>query len=257
MFYYKIVREDTVIAVATSDNLRKYQMKHGIFDYATPEEAEFLQIGDAFYHDSWMRDSVIRLGEDAEAQIEAISEEEYNLLVEVLSSDNPEEAVAQMYTEPEPEPEPEPADFAKSTVEVVRQNKLREVSLACQKAITDGFDVEWADGTKSHFSLTPQDQANLQSARLQLLGGDMYVIYHADGEEAREYSDTEMSCIINSADAHKTYHIVYHNSMKTWINALRRATTIAAVKYGDEIPQKYRSALFSQLLEQRNSAANK
>lgn len=257
MFYYKIVREDTVIAVATSDNLRKYQKKHGIFDYATPEDAEFLQIGDAFYNDSWMKDSVIQLGEDAEAQIEAISEEEYKLLVEALASDTPEEAVAQVYAKPEPEPEPEPTDFAKSTVDVVRQNKLREVSLACQKAITDGFDLALSDGKVHHFSLTVEDQANLNDACIRVMRGDEQIMYHADGEEATVFTAHQMQEIINAADKHKTYHIVYHNSMKTWINALRRATTIAAVKYGDEIPQKYRSALFSQLLEQRDSATNK
>lgn len=252
MVYFKVIQDERVIAVATSDNLRKHQMKHNVLVRGTEGEAQYLQIDDALYRDKWMKGVSTDFFNYEEVQIKAIPEDEYIVLADAIEESGEIEAQApEEETAAEDEDELVDTAVGEDTVEFVREIKLKELSLACNKAIVNGFDVVLADEEMHHFSMTMQDQSNLLSIQVQLLAGAKEVPYHADGEESALYSADEMAEIINAANGHKTYHLVYFNALKNWVMGLKRVANIRAVEYGCEIPKKYRSALLKRLLEEQ------
>ena len=245
MNYYKLIRDESIFGVATSDDLRKHQKKHNIFVRATDAEAEFIQLGDDLYRDKWMRPATVSVGEDV--TIRAISEDEYSIIAESLTEGKEPDVTVVDQTPVEIE-EPAETVVGEDTVELVRKNKLKELSLACSKAITDGFDLVLGE-TEHHFSFSMQDQANLLSVHVQILAGATEIPYHADGEESVMYSADEMTEVIHAANAHKTYHLVYHNALKKWVENLKRTASIREVEYGCKIPKKYQTALLKSLNE--------
>jgi hypothetical protein len=121
------------------------------------------------------------------------------------------------------------------------------MSYACRTTIEAGFDLELRGETK-HFSLDTQDQLNLIS--LSAMAQTQSLIpYHADGEECTFYTSEEINEIVETATAFKIYHTTYYNALKTYINALGTIEEIAAITYGVEIPDEYKSDVL-KVLEQ-------
>lgn len=245
MELYKIIVDGKIVGVSTSVALRKYQASHNILTSCVPEEAEYLETEEALYHAAWMRPIENEYYKATNARIPVISEGEYNELYEALTKDEPILFVEDVI--PEEEPEEIELVSEEDTVAFVREAKLKELSLACRKAIMDGFDLTFGDEVK-HFSLTMQDQSNLMSCQIQILSGAPEVPYHADGEGMIMYSADDMTRVIRAADEHKTYNLAYYNSAKRWVGALRKISNIKAVEYGSEIPKKYRTTLLESLL---------
>lgn len=131
----------------------------------------------------------------------------------------------------------------------VKQRKIAEMSGACRKAIIAGFDVSLSDGKEHHFSLTVEDQLNLNALFGLLASGAEQVPYHADGETCMYFTADDMQVVIHAATAHKTYHESYFNSLKSYINAKWTAATVDAVYYGVEIPPQYQSDVLKGLQE--------
>jgi len=244
MNYYKLIRNETIFGVATSDDLRKHQKKHNVFLPAADAEAEYVQFGDDLYRDKWMQPVTTSFGE--EITVRAISEEEHKTISEALA-DSKEIALTPPIVEETAE-EPIETAVGADTVELVRRSKLKELSLACTKAITDGFDLA-LDGKTHHFSLSLQDQQNLSAIHVQILSGAKDIPYHADGEEIRMFSADEMTELVHAADTHKTYQLVYHNALKKWVESLKRVASIREVVYGCKIPKKYQTTLWKTLNE--------
>ena len=73
--------------------------------------------------------------------------------------------------------------------------------------------------------------------------------YHADGEECVFYTNEEINEIVETATAFKIYHTTYYNALKTYINALETIEEIAAITYGVQIPDEYKSDVL-KVLEQ-------
>jgi hypothetical protein len=71
--------------------------------------------------------------------------------------------------------------------------------------------------------------------------------YHADGEQTKFYSASDIHAIIDMASKHKTYHTTYYNSLKAYINSLSTIEEIAAITYGISIPDEYKTELFQYL----------
>lgn len=252
MVYYKLIRGDSIFAVGTSEDLRKHQMKHNVLVRCPESEAHYIQIDDSLYRDKWMQPKPTSFYECEDVEIKAVHEEEYLVLVSALKeSESVEAAAPEEPVEEEPVEEPEETAVGETTVGYIREVKLKEMSLACNKAIIGGFDLEMVDGKTHHFSMTMQDQANLVAIQVQLLSGVTEIPYHADGEESAIFSADEMAEIINAANTHKTYHLVYFNALKCWINTLKRMSSISAIEYGSEIPKKYRTAPLKKYQEER------
>lgn len=247
--YYKVFDDEGFIGVATSEDLRKHQKKHNILVFAGGSDAQYITVSDELFHDKWMKEPTSDVHDWYYATVAAISLEEYETLKAAVENDAEikMEEEEQEQTEPEIEESPE-FENMEVTADYVREVKLRELSLACSKAITAGFDIE-IDGEWKHFSLSANDQLNLQEASLQIIGGSTEIPYHADGDDYCLYTADVMLCIIAAANQHKTYHLAYFNCAKKWVNSLKRISSIQAVEYGTEIPAKYQSAFLKSILE--------
>jgi len=246
MTYFKIYDEEKVIGVGTTRDLRKYQEKHNILLTSDESAAQLIAIDGRYYHDPWMQDFPPCGIEYKECHVQAISFEEYEAFDTALKTDK----IVKPIIDPEPlkvEDEEDVIAEPELTVDELRAMKIREMSLACNQAITAGFSIELKDGVQHNFSLTMQDQMNLLTIQSEILAGATEVPYHADGEEADMYSADEMALIIAAANAHKTYHLAYFNSLKKWLNSLKSIAAISAVKYGVTIPQRYQTALLKKL----------
>lgn len=131
----------------------------------------------------------------------------------------------------------------------IKANKTAEMSAACRAAIVAGFDVTLSDGKDHHFSLTVEDQLNLNALFGLLATGAEQVPYHADGETCMYFTAADMQTVVQEATAHKTYHESYFNSLKAYIASKRTAASVDAIEYGTEIPEQYQSDVLKALLE--------
>ena len=133
-----------------------------------------------------------------------------------------------------PEPVPEPP-----TLEEVKEEKHREISMACEQIICSGVTVQLADGPE-HFSLTEKDQINLFGKQSQ-----------------RYYTADEMQAIITSAMEHVSYHTTYCNSVNMWIAGAETVEEVQAIFYGSDIPEEYRSEVLKDYLARIMAQAEK
>lgn len=132
-------------------------------------------------------------------------------------------------------------------VEQLRSLVLRAMSAACKNAITDGIDVVLSDGSSAHFDMTVEDQLNISSALNSLNEGVNHVPFHASGELFRYFSADDIRLIAESANEHKTKHVVYHNSLKNWVLSMTKSSELSGVYYGIDIPREYCSEVFLQI----------
>lgn len=233
MEYFKIIYNNTIIGVVTSDQFVRYSPVNQCLLYCSKNKGQYVIYNEKLYRDSWMK-PISQLDDCIEAEVQKIDEEEYLILYEALKT-NEEIEIIDNDSEQESEPIVEPS----ITVEFVRSSKLNEMSYRCRQTIEEGFDLE-LQGNIHHFSLTTQDQLNLMNLST-VVQTQTLIPYHADGEEEIFYSSDDIKKIIDEANAFKTYHIAYHNSLKKYINALETIEEISAIEYGTPIPDEYKS----------------
>lgn len=127
-------------------------------------------------------------------------------------------------------------EFIKNNITDMKQEKINEIknikisvmNSICQNCIINGIDYNG-----SHYSLTEHDQINLMrhsfSAMVNPTGT---FLYHADGEECREYSSAEIIQIATLAEKWKTYHLTYFNMIKSYIKNITDVNEVINVLYG-------------------------
>lgn len=243
MKYYKLILDNQIIGVVSSNNFIRYSPLIDCFLRSDEVEGEYIGFQGKLYRTTWMSSIQIQQPYTLVDTVE-IEKEEYDIFIEAIKQgheikDDPD------YEEPIVEPEKDPIDIA--SVEFIRDSKINEMSRACRAAIEQGFDIALR-GKIKHFSLTTQDQLNLMNlgtiAQTQNL-----IPYHADGEACEFYTSEEINQIIKTYTSFKAYHTTYYNALKTYINTLETIEEIAAITYGTEIPDQYKSDVL-KVLEQ-------
>lgn len=149
-----------------------------------------------------------------------------------ISMDNGYYIVYEYGEVPEPTPEPEPVE---PTIDEVRQNKLDEMSSICEQVIYNGVDVELSTG-KKHFSLTANDQTNIDSVFNAIVLGATEYPYHADGEPCEMYSASDVITLYIAAKGFVTQQTTYCNALRQWIKREDKIEAISAIRYGDTLP---------------------
>lgn len=149
-----------------------------------------------------------------------------------ISMDNGYYIVYEYGEVPEPTPEPEPVE---PTIDEVRQNKLDEMSSICEQVIYNGVDVEQSTG-KKHFSLTANDQTNIDSVFNAIVLGATEYPYHADGEPCEMYSASDVITLYIAAKGFVTQQTTYCNALRQWIKREDKIEAISAIRYGDTLP---------------------
>ena len=129
----------------------------------------------------------------------------------------------------EEEPDNRPLD-------VIRADKLAELSASCNAAITAGMDVETTQGTE-HFSLHETDQINLTTALSAVQSGAAGYPYHADGQLCRLFTSAEIQAIAAASVKHKLYHTTLCNHLLTWARRAETKEELSGITYAaDGLP---------------------
>lgn len=125
--------------------------------------------------------------------------------------------------------------------------KHEELSCDCQEVIESGVDVTLTDGTVEHFALTAEDQTNLIGKTVELNGTGESFCYHCDGSPCKYYSRQDMQKICTEALSFITYQTTYVNSAFQWVKGCTKASELAEITYGVEIPEQYKSDVLKQM----------
>lgn len=149
------------------------------------------------------------------------------------------------YKEPEETGEYEPYE---PTLDELKQQKISEVSNACQQTIHNGFDVQLSSGETKHYSLKTEDQINLMGKQVQLTTSSSQFEYHADGQPCEWYSRTDMQKIVDTAFQFVSMNTTYCNSLYQYINSMTDKSKVQAIVYGIDIPEQYQSPVYKDYL---------
>lgn len=248
MRFYKLIKNEKFIGVASSLDLRRYQHKHRIMLVCDEAKAQYIQCDNQYYHARWMLPINTDKIQYSICEVIEIDKDEYSALLEAIETGKEIEIM------PDDEPiEDKTVDESEDvTIEFLRDVKLKEMSEICNQIIANGFDLVLSDGVSYHFSLTTQDQLNLITLKAMIDEGETNIPYHADGKLCRFYSADDIKAIIYAATAHKTYHVSYFNSLKAYVGAIETMDEIKNVKYGMEIPMEYQSVVLQEIMKSLN-----
>ena len=230
MTYYKIIVDNKIIGVENADGFRLYQKKNNIILFSNVDSAQYFEYNGVLYRDNWLRaveNSDIKY---QEARIVRIEEDEYNSLIEALgvkkeiAVEEPIEEVVEIEEDPD------------ITFEFLKDIKLKELRYKCRVAIESGVDVKLSDGNVHHFSLTNQDQLNLMNAMILASSrSTKSIVYHADGEEYKEYSKADIRTIFEEAEEHKLKEINYYRVIKEHAQSVNTKEELQNIYYGMEL----------------------
>ena len=143
--YYKIIKDGTVLGVATSDNLIRYQLLHQMYPMASESSAEAMIYNENIYHADWMLKFQAPI-DYIEADIISIDAEEYNALFEALETN--ETVIVDEQNEPENDAVKEEPEEV--TVAFVKEAKIKEMKNTCRTIIENGVDVVLSDNNNHH-----------------------------------------------------------------------------------------------------------
>lgn len=246
MKYYKLIQNNEIIGIATSNDFMEYLQHCDCYSRADENSGEYVSCNGKFYRDDWMQPAQ-HLSRYENATIISISQAEYEIFRAAIISN---QTIPTTIDDDEPETIEPPENIdpvVVSSLEYIRDSKISEMSLQCRKTIEAGVDVELRMETK-HFSMDTQDQLNLMSLGVMAQTQEL-IPYHADGETCIFYTADEINQIVAAATAHKVYHTTYYNALKNYINSLSTIEEIAAITYGTPIPDEYQSEVLKVITQ--------
>ena len=206
MKFFKIIKDKEFIGVGTTRDMRRFQKKHNVLLVCDENDAQYIQCNEVLYHALWMEEVD---GNSVIADVIRIEEDEYNCLVSAIES-NEEIKFAD---EPVVEFEPVIDEVEELTIDYIRSAKLAELKRECNKAITEGFDMEFSDGETRHFTLSLDDQINLLT---------------------QAYFDEDMQLVVVKMNNFKVMHMDCLKELEEYVNSLTDIEEIAAVSYRKE-----------------------
>lgn len=238
MKYYKVIKNNEFIGIASSENFKQYNEDSGFLLMSNEVKGQFVRVGDKLYRDEWMQVLPSKHFNYVEAQILEIEQQEYSQIEELLMAEEPQ-PMQEFIPVPEIVEIEIPDTINETTIEFVKEQKLKALSRDCTNTIAAGFDLE-IRGINRHFSLDIYDQINIMELKA-LATTQNLIPYHADGEDCIYYTAEEIESIADAANKLKMYETTYYNSLKKYINSLNNIGDIVAIKYGDEIPNAYKT----------------
>lgn len=134
-------------------------------------------------------------------------------------------------------------------METLRAEKLREVSDACEAAITSGIDVEFKDGRQEHFSLEVPDQSNIDGVFNAVVLGATAYPYHADGEQCKLYTAADIVTLYVAKQSYITKQTTYNNALRQWIRRENSLEVLKGISYGVELPDDLKAEV-ADILQQ-------
>lgn len=137
--------------------------------------------------------------------------------------------------------------------ELVKQNKINELSASCENTIYNGVMVG-----DVNYSYTMQDQSNLVNSINVAKASNMSVPYHADGMPCSLYTLEDLMAIYIAEQMNITRNQTYFNQMKLYINSLSDRNNLGLVSnlfYGSELQGEYLNN-YNAIMEQSDKIVN-
>lgn len=128
----------------------------------------------------------------------------------------------------------------------IRQEKIQQMSEECSKIIQKGVQYNG-----KVYSLTPNDQINIDSMFNAVLAGVKEYPYHANGESC---CNMKAEDILNLYVLYKktvTYYTTYYNQLKMYIDTLTDKKDVEKVFFGQEL-----TGVFQEQLEDMMASAD-
>ena len=187
----------------------------------------------------------IEIPDDREAELTENGLDNYKVIDGELVYEKPPAEII-----PEPEEPPTGEDnvvVGNSALEYMITTKCVEINEACHAAIIAGIDVETSYGLE-HFSLTKDDQGNIQQWFAIAKTTDVNLPYHADDGDCKPYTNTDIIKLGSMATAHITHHTTYCNQLKKYVKSLTSVKDVYDVEYGvtpltGEFLEKYETCM--------------
>lgn len=142
--------------------------------------------------------------------------------------------------EPEPSEPSEPSEPAKPelSLDEVKEQKIKEISDACNFNIVHGVYME-VDGETELFSYKTEDQSNLLNAVQLAIATQMSMPYHADGGNCRLFTPEEITTLYVKEMTNLTHNQTYTNQLKMYIKSLEDKEEVEKIAYGFELIGQY------------------
>lgn len=249
MGYFKFTKQDEIIDVAESPVWVKQDVRGRIVRCDVKDAMGVLSSDEeTVYHIAGTKkfSSV----EYEEIFVSDVTEQEYTELRTIMQLGGTVTEDTIIWEQPQVE---EPVVQEGAELPEVKARYLSGLSAACQAAIFEGFDVRLSDGSTYHFDLALEDQLNLITLSAMVAEGATEIPYHASGRLCEYFSAEDFLCIVAAANAHKTYHTAYYNSLKNWVMSMNSIAEVCAVNYGDAVPEEYCSSVYLRLEGVKNS----
>ena len=126
-------------------------------------------------------------------------------------------------------------DISKEELTQIKSQKLRDMSTICEQTIYQGIDVDLSTGVH-HFSLTTNDQTNIDGIFNAVVLGASEYPYHADGEPCAMFSADDIMKLYVSAKTLITKETTYNNMLHQWIKREMDIDVLNSVTYGSDLP---------------------
>lgn len=249
MNYYKLIKDNTFVGVATQRDFRVFQHKHQIILVCDENKGQYVQCGQKFYRDNWM----VPVDNDkiaySDAIIIRIEKDEYDQLA--AAEESGEEIVILPEHEYVTEENVQLDPIEEVTLEYLKEAKISQMDAACRKSIIDGFDLTLSDGQQYHFSLEITDQMQIVKLREQAIAGETFLPYHADNEPCKNFNADDILALYNEMERTIQYHTTYFNALKIYINTMIDKQTVVDVWYGINIPEEHQTEVLKILLNRK------
>lgn len=129
--------------------------------------------------------------------------------------------------------------YTEEDKQAARNDKLAELSAACEAAINAGTKVKFSDGSERLVTYDIKEQANIKELfDVARMGAPAY-LYHTPSGDCMMYSADDIFAMYSTLARYKTQQLTYHNKLKKYVQSLDIVPTIQAVKYGDPLTGEY------------------
>ena len=121
-------------------------------------------------------------------------------------------------------------------IDSVKMSKLNEFKIVCCEKFENGITIG-----EDSYSLTQEDQINIQSLYINALNNKFPLLYHANGKVMREYTKEEIIELYNKMEEFKNRNLLLYNYLKATINECDEAEYVNSMEYNESsLSEKYK-----------------
>lgn len=123
------------------------------------------------------------------------------------------------------------SEIENKKLELIKMNKISELSEICKSTIYNGIDLQTSVGTE-HFDLTETDQINIKSLYDTVLNDpSAIVMYHSSKTMCRVFTSDEIKAVYAGAMNHVVYNTTLFNHLQSQILNMKSADRINEIIY--------------------------